>query len=320
MQLATLQTVVGQHPGVVVGAEILDLVLCASVIPAARLLPPSMRLILAAQTEGLDLVRRIADRVRNSGSEADRLRELGALVDRGAAKLLAPIPDPALVQSCGTNYGAHMKEMGGKAPSASAGFIKCSGSIIGTGAAIVLPRSNPNLVDYEGEFSVVIGRPCHQVTEAEAMDYVAGYTLVNDVSARDWVRDMQTCAAAGDVTGFNQASLYNISGKNFPTFCPMGPVVTTCDEIPDPHAITFRTLLNGEQVQWGSTDDLIFGIPWLLAEYSKFYRFQPGDVLTTGSPSGVGMGRKPPRLLRPGDVIEIESEKIGVLSNTVIAG
>src|ERR1700728_2591861 len=128
MQLATLQTVAGKHPGVVVGAEILDLVLCASVIPAARLLPSSMRFILAAQTDGLDLVRRIADRVRNSGSEADRFRESGARVDRVAAKLLAPIPDPALVQSCGTNYGAHMKEMGGKAPSASAGFIKFSGS------------------------------------------------------------------------------------------------------------------------------------------------------------------------------------------------
>lgn len=320
MQLATIQVNAENHPAVVIGTEILDLVLCSAVIPSANLLPSSIRRILGAQTEGLDLVRRIADRAQRGGSETEQLREHGAIIDQASVKWLAPIPDPALVISCGTNYGTHMKEMGGKNPTASAGFIKCSGSVVGTGSVILLPASNPDLVDYEGEFSVVIGRPCHRVMEREAMDYVVAYTLVNDVSARDWVRDMQTSAAAGDVTGFNQASLYNISGKNFPTFCPMGPVLTTADEIPDPHTVTFRTLLNGEQVQLGATEDLIFGIPWLIAEYSKFYAFQPGDVLTTGSPSGVGMGRTPPRLLRAGDLVEITAEKIGTLSNRVVAG
>jgi 2-keto-4-pentenoate hydratase/2-oxohepta-3-ene-1,7-dioic acid hydratase in catechol pathway len=232
---------------------------------------------------------------------------------------MAPIPDPALILSVGTNYRSHQAEMGGKAPSAPGAFIKCNGSIIGTSDAIVLPPSNSQMVDFEGEFCVVIGRTCQRVTERDAMQYVAGYTLANDVSARDWVPDMRTAAAASDITAFNQASLYNINGKNFPTFCPLGPSLVTADEIVDPQAVIFRTVINGDEMQRGDTSDMIFPITFIISEFSKFYRFVPGDIITTGSPAGAGMGRIPRRFLRSGDQVRIASEKIGTLENPVVA-
>jgi acylpyruvate hydrolase len=320
MKLVTLLSPDKGHPGVIIGQHVLDFVLAAAIIPGARLLPSSVRAILQTEHEGLTLVRKIAETVESERSLWDRLLEAGALVARDRARLMAPIPDPTLILSVGTNYRSHQAEMGGKGPSAPGAFIKCNGSIIGTGDAIVLPPSNSQMVDFEGEFCVVIGKTCERVAERDAMQYVAGYTLANDVSARDWVPHMRTAAAAADITAFNQASLYNINGKNFPTFCPLGPVLVTADEIADPQAVTFKTIIDGDVMQHGDTADMIFPIAFIISEFSKFYRFNPGDVITTGSPAGAGMGRKPPRFLRPGDRVTVASEKIGALENPVVAG
>jgi 2-keto-4-pentenoate hydratase/2-oxohepta-3-ene-1,7-dioic acid hydratase in catechol pathway len=188
---------------------------------------------------------------------------------------------------------------------------------LSTGEAIVLPRAYPDLVDYEAEFCFVFGKACHQVSEAEAMDHVLGYTLTNDVSARDWAMDVRK---AENATEANQAVMSNTLGKSFPTFAPLGPTIVTKDEMPDPHAVKFQSVLNGEVMQNGDTADFIFPIPWLIAEYSKHFQFRPGDVVTTGSPPGVGLARKPPVLLRDGGVIEIRNEQIGSLINPVVAG
>lgn len=314
MRLVTLSASGGGRPGVYVGDQILDLTLAADTLPAARLLLPTWSAILAAEEEGIDLVRRIIDRAAGVTQE---LEERGALVSAAEAQLAAPIPRPGLILSCGTNYRAHLAEFGSPMPKRPGAFIKYSGAVIGPGDAIVLPRAYPDLVDYEAEFCFVFGKACHQVSEATAMDYVLGYTLTNDVSARNWAKDV---GKAENATEANQAVMSNTLGKSFPTFAPLGPSIVTRDEMPDPHAVTFQSVLNGEVMQHGDTANMIFSIPWLIAEYSKHFQFRPGDVVTTGSPPGVGLARKPPVLLREGSVIEIRNDQIGSLTNPIVAG
>jgi 2-keto-4-pentenoate hydratase/2-oxohepta-3-ene-1,7-dioic acid hydratase in catechol pathway len=154
------------------------------------------------------------------------------------------------------------------------------------------------------------------VSEADAMDYVAGYTIANDVSARDWVGPVFAAEKPFDaISAWDR----NLLGKQLPTFCPCGPVITTKDEIVDPHDLQMTTRLNGEVMQSSKTDDLIFNLPQIISYFSKYYRFSPGDIVTTGSPPGVGAGRKPPVFMKPGDVVEVEIEGIGTLSNPIAA-
>jgi acylpyruvate hydrolase len=194
-------------------------------------------------------------------------------------------------------------------------FAKSASAIIGPGAAIRLPASNPDMVDWEGEFCAVIGHPCHGVSEKEALDYVAGYTLVNDVSARDWVAPI---AKATGTMGPIMAWEHNILGKQFPTFCPMGPALVTRDEIRDPHDLALETKVSGKVMQSTNTSDLVFNVVQLIAYYSRFYLLRPGDVITTGSPAGVGYGREPKVFLRSGDTVEVTAQGIGTLTNPVI--
>lgn len=238
----------------------------------------------------------------------------GKTYARSDVKLLAPLPNPGMVLSVGMNYHRHLKEMNTPVPEKPAAFTKSVASIIGPDAPIRLPQNNPEMVDWEGEFSVVIGKPCHRVKAAQALDYVAGYTLVNDVSARDWVA---TIFSAKGVMGPIHAWEDNLLGKMFPTFCPMGPVLATKDEVPDPAKVKLQTRLNGKVMQDASTDDLVFSVVQLIEYYSQFYLFKPGDVITTGSPSGVGYGRDPKLFMRAGDVIEVEAQGIGILRNPV---
>ena len=170
------------------------------------------------------------------------------------------------------------------------------------------------MIDFEGEFCFIFAKECNNVNEAEAMDYVAGYTIANDVSARDWVPEV--FAAEGTFPAI-QAWERNIMGKQLPGFTPCGPYLVTKDEIKDPHDLKLETRLNGEVMQSTSTNDLIFKIPQIIAYFSQWYRFQAGDIVTTGSPAGVGFGRDPKLFMKPGDKIEIEIEKIGILSNTI---
>jgi acylpyruvate hydrolase len=240
----------------------------------------------------------------------------GSRFPRSKVKLHAPIADPAIVLSVGMNYHEHLKEMKTPVPEKPAAFTKSVASIIASGEAIKVPPSNPGMLDWEGEFTVVIGRPCHRVKAAQALDYVFGYTLVNDVSARDWVAPI---FKAQGIMGPIHAWEHNLLGKMFPTFCPMGPCIATRDEISDPVNVKIQTRLNGQVMQDANTDDLVFSVVQLIEYYSQFYRLLPGDVITTGSPSGVGFGRDPKVFMKPGDVVEVEVKEIGILRNPIEA-
>lgn len=298
MHLVTFATDGPPRAGVLAGDDIIDI---QTADPSQ---PSSVRALLAA--DRLGTVRAIRDAA-----------PANARVSRKAARLLAPVPDPALILSVGMNYHKHLAEMKTPVPDKPAAFTKSVASLIGSGEPILLPPSNPGMVDWEGELTVVIGRPCHRVSAAQALDHVAGYTIVNDVSARDWVAPIFSSTG---VMGPIHAWEHNILGKMFPTFCPMGPAVATKDEVPDPDNIAIVTRLNGQVMQDANTDDFVFTVAKLIEYYSQFYRFLPGDCITTGSPSGVGYGRNPKVFMKAGDVIEVEVPGIGVLSNPVRAG
>jgi 2-keto-4-pentenoate hydratase/2-oxohepta-3-ene-1,7-dioic acid hydratase in catechol pathway len=254
-----------------------------------------------------------ADRVRYQ----ERLEQVRAIANPENVQFCAPLPAPSLLLSQGLAYKGHLAEMNTPIPSEPTAFVKVVSSITGTGSPIFLPRTNPDMVDFEGEFSLVIGRDCHAVSAADAMSYVAGYTLINDVSARDWVAPVFASGLSN--IGAAMAWAVNIQGKQFPTFTPMGPVMVTADEIPDPHDVKLMTHLNGEVMQDAHSGDLIFPIPDLIAHFSQWYAFRAGDVITTGTPAGVGFGRNPKVFLKDGDLIEISVARIGTLSNRIVA-
>ncbi len=295
MHLVTFTTDQQPRPGVLAGDDIIDL------RAADPSLPADLRGILEAGK--LDQVRAVRD-----------AKPAKALISRNSAKLLAPLQNPGLVLSVGMNYHEHLKEMKTPVPEKPAAFTKSVASIIASGEPIILPPSNPGMVDWEGEFTVVIGKPCHRVKAAQALEHVAGYTIVNDVSARDWV--MPIFSSTG-IMGPIHAWEHNLLGKMFPTFCPMGPVLATRDEVPDPGNVRITTRLNGQVMQDANTDDLVFSVVQLVEYYSQFFRFLPGDCITTGSPAGVGFGRSPKIFMKAGDRIEVEVKGIGVLANPI---
>ena len=221
-----------------------------------------------------------------------------------AGKLLAPLP-PAAILCIGLNYAKHAAEGGKPPPERPVLFMKNPGSVQNPGDPIEIPTRQPStMVDYECELAVVIGRRCKNVSRAGAMDYVLGYTCANDVSARDWQRSLgggQWCHA-----------------KSFDTFCPLGPVLVTKDEIPEPNNLRIKTVLNGQVMQDCSTSDMIFDVPTLIEFLSSSKTLLPGTVILTGTPSGVGFARTPPVWLKAGDTVSIEIEKIGTLTNPVV--
>ena len=220
------------------------------------------------------------------------------------ARILAPI-SPASILCIGLNYRQHAHETGAKIPEFPIVFLKGPGAVANPGEPIFLPTHlKSDEVDYECELAVVIGRPCKNVSRAEALDFVLGYTCANDVSARDWqIR-----------RGGSQWS----RGKMFDTFCPLGPCLVTRDEIPKPNALRIRTILNGETVQDSNTGDMIFDVPALIEFLSGSTTLPAGTVILTGTPQGVGMARKPPRWLKAGDDVRVDIEKIGSLENPVL--
>jgi 2-keto-4-pentenoate hydratase/2-oxohepta-3-ene-1,7-dioic acid hydratase in catechol pathway len=217
-------------------------------------------------------------------------------------KLTAPIPRPPKILCIGLNYRDHAKESNMEVPAVPTVFAKYASSVIGPGEPIVLSPATEK-PDYEAEFAVVIGKRAKQVARAEWKDCVFGYTIVNDVSARD----VQLATSQWTL------------GKSFDTFAPMGPHVVTADEIPDPQALDIRLSIGGETLQHSNTRELIFGIPELIEYLSSMMTLEPGDIISTGTPAGVGLGRTPQRWLKPGEEVLIEIEKIGVLSNPVVA-
>jgi 2-keto-4-pentenoate hydratase/2-oxohepta-3-ene-1,7-dioic acid hydratase in catechol pathway len=217
-------------------------------------------------------------------------------------KLLAPIQRPPRVFGIGLNYLRHAVESNMAVPNFPVVFLKLSSSVIGPDAAIILPKLSTQ-PDYEAEFAFVIGKPGYQITEACAMEYVLGYTIVNDVSARD----IQL-----------STSQWNL-GKSFPTFTPIGPSITTSDEVPDPHNLNISLTINGETLQNSNTSDLIFKIPALIAYISSITPLEAGDIVSTGTPEGVGLGRTPKRWLKPGEEVIVTIEKLGSLRNPTVA-
>jgi acylpyruvate hydrolase len=306
MHLVTLAPRNGRpaSPGVLIGDEALDL--------SGNGLPASLRGILEGGPETLDAVRRLADAARRA---PDPLRASGALA-AGRARL-APIADPQMILAAGMNYHSHLKEMNGTpTPERPSGFMKIRASLTGPDQPITIPALAPGMVDWEGELTVVIGRPCYNVSVKDALSHVAGYTMANDVSARDWVPPVfESQGIFGPILAWER----NLMGKQFPGFCPVGPAIATADEIPDITDLHIETRVNGTVMQSCNTNDLVFGVAELLSYFSQFYAFAPGDLLLTGSPPGVGFGRNPKIFLKPGDVVECIGDHIGTLRNTMAA-
>lgn len=316
MRLVTLRASGCATPGGVLSSgEVVDLRAAARPGTLETLIPPSMRALLAAGPEGLDIVRRLIDRVEAVGSdEMHSLRARGQVLAADAPRT-APVPDPRLILSVGQAYHSHVAEMRGGPPSEPHGFLKAPSAVTGPDADIVLPRDYPDNVDFEGELCAVIGRTCHDVSEEDAMACVAGYTVTNDVSARDWVHLIGKAETTAEArTAWDLVHM----GKQFPGFSPLGPALVTTDEIADPMRLDLETRVNGAVMQSANTSDLIFTIAQVIAYFSRWYRLSPGDIISTGTPGGVGFARDPQVLLGHGDVVEVEVTGVGLLRNRFV--
>jgi 2-keto-4-pentenoate hydratase/2-oxohepta-3-ene-1,7-dioic acid hydratase in catechol pathway len=274
----------GDHEatGVVVGEELVDLGRAAPALP----------------TEPVDLLA--------AGPEARTAAETAAAaaterLSLDEVRLLAPVPRPRTFLGIGLNYADHVAESGRDAPTSPVFFNKQVGCVVGPGDPIVVPRAEP-LLDYEGELGFVIGTPCRHVPRERAHEVIAAYLVVNDVSARDWQFRSPTMTL----------------GKSFDSHGPIGPWLVTPDEI-DPHDLRLRTWVDGDLRQDGSTSDMIFDCFDQVATLSTVFTLQPGDLVSTGTPAGVGIAMDPPALLHPGSTVRIEVEGIGTLENPVVA-
>ncbi len=216
-------------------------------------------------------------------------------------RLLAPLR-PGKILGVGRNYADHAKEAGSPNPEIPKIFLKPTSAVVGPGAAVRIPRGVTK-PDWEVELGVVIGRRARDVSEGTALDHIAGYTVLDDISAREFQFDVPLA-----MTSF---------AKAMDGFCPMGPCVATADEVGEPWALDLRCWLNGEEVQHGNTRDLIFPVPALIAFLSRYMTLEPGDVIATGTPAGVGHFRDPPRYLKPGDRLRMEVERVGILEHMI---
>lgn len=268
--------------------------------------PTDMRSFLEAGAPALNAAALVSDFVTDSLAHGRKVGFEGhprTLYERREVKILAPIANPHKMIFLGLNYADHAAETGIAATPVPTVFAKFDNAIIGPGEPIILPKAAPDHVDLEAELAVVIGSRAKHVALEEAFGYVVGYTVVNDVSARD---------LQGQQTQW-------VMGKTPDTFAPMGPYIVTADDVPDPHTLAVRSWLNGQPMQDSNTRNLIFNIPYLVHHFSQFITLMPGDIIATGTPPGVGYVRKPPVYLRPGDVVRIEVEGVGVLENPVVA-
>ncbi len=268
-------------------------------------LPNGMLELLRVWERGQVAAQRAVEHVEGRASEEGEPKgPMGErlLIPLSEVKVLAPIPRPGKLLCIGLNYVDHAAEIQMKKPPRPLLFAKYSSCVIGPGEPVVLPSISQQ-VDWETELGVVIGKTAKKVPEESAMEYVAGYTVFNDVSASD--------AQMGDGQW--------VRGKTFDTFGPMGPALVTAGEVPDPHDLRISMRLNGQVMQDSTTGNLIFNIPELISFLSQAITLEPGDLIATGTPPGVGMGRKPPVYLKPGDRMVLEVERVGVLENPVVA-
>jgi 2-keto-4-pentenoate hydratase/2-oxohepta-3-ene-1,7-dioic acid hydratase in catechol pathway len=284
MRLATIQTPAGPRAAVLRGNDFIDL---HATLPD---LPRSVRELLAA---GPGMLQSAAE----AAARPDAVR-----YPESSVKLLAPIPDPPKIICIGLNYRDHAAESGVPIPREPVIFSKFTTALIGPGEAIRLPAVSQE-VDYEAELVLVVGKKGRHLSAARALDHLAGCTIGHDVSARDWQ--------------LKKDGKQWLAGKTFDTFAPTGPCLVTIDELGDPHNLSIRLRLNGQTMQDSNTREMIFRAGDLLAYLSQVVTLEPGDLIFTGTPPGVGVSRKPPVFLKPGDVVEVEIEKLGVLRNPV---
>ncbi len=228
----------------------------------------------------------------------------GIVFSASAVRLLPPISNPSKIVAVGLNYWDHAREQGVEPPAYPVLFPKFPSSIVGPGDTITWEPALTQQVDYEAELGIVIGKRARRVPVDDALDYVFGYCNLNDVSARDLQYDAK---GKGQWT----------RGKTLDTFCPSGPYIVSKDEIPDPQKLAIRSILNGAVMQNSNTREMIFGVAQLIAFISQGTTLMPGDLIASGTPDGVGHYRKPPIYMKPGDVIEIQVEGLGRLTNPV---
>jgi 2-keto-4-pentenoate hydratase/2-oxohepta-3-ene-1,7-dioic acid hydratase in catechol pathway len=244
----------------------------------------SLREALAA--DALDEIRKLAKNAAPDHKLAD-------------VKCLPVIPDPRKILCAGINYRSHAAEVGRELPRQPSMFVRFTDTLVGHDGEMIRPRRSDNF-DFEGEFTAVIGKGGRDIPMERALDHIAGYTCFVDGSVRDYQKFSVT------------------SGKNWPATGPLGPWLVTTDEVPDPARLTLTTRLNGQQVQHSGTDQMIYSMAQIVAFCSQFTPLSPGDVIATGTPEGVGHGRKPPLWMKPGDVLEVEISGIGVLRTRVV--
>jgi 2,4-didehydro-3-deoxy-L-rhamnonate hydrolase len=303
MKLYTFETEGRTRLGAECHGQLIDLAAAHGAMMAARgksgrVLPPQMLEFIRAGEAAMRAAREVLAFMAKRPAVPVGERLAYAFEE---VKLLAPIPRPGKILCSGINYRSHKDENpNATIPTEPFFFSKLPSCVVGPGHSIIKPAQT-NQLDCEVEFAVVIGRTMKFAPEETVMDAIAGYTILHDVSARDvQFKD-------------NQITL----GKNFDTFCPLGPCIVTRDELPDPPHVKLRSQVNGKTMQDGSTADWIFSLPRLLSFLSGVMTLEPGDVVSTGTPAGVGVFRKPQVFLKPGDVVRLEIEGIGVLENPV---
>jgi len=284
------------------GDEVLDIWRALVLVDGYRARPASHLEWFDLDGPWLASARLVAQTVSDSPDGSRAARKLDAVLPRASVRLLAPVPRPGKIICVGLNYRDHAAEAKMDVPPVPVLFAKFASAVIGTDDPIVVPRTSTR-VDYEAELAVVAGRRMKHASPAAALAGVVGYTNANDVSARD----------------FQKLDGQWVRSKSCDTFAPMGPALVTCDEVPEPGALRVAFRLNGVTLQDSCTDQLVFDVPHLLAFISETATLEPGDVVLTGTPPGVGFARRPAVYLKAGDVAEVEIGNLGVLGNRVVA-
>jgi acylpyruvate hydrolase len=261
--------------------------------------PTNMVGLLSGGEASLRAVQQATDFIAR---QSNTLNIPGIIYTQEQVSLLSPVLHPSKIVCLGLNYRSHAAEINMAIPEYPVLFHKVVSSLTGHGQPIIIPRIS-NQIDYEGELAIIIGKQGKYIAENEAFSYIAGYTIANDVSARDLqFRTPQWTA-----------------GKILDTFAPLGPALVTRDEVPDPQSLTIRTTLNGQVMQNGNTADMIFRIPFIVKFISEIVTLEPGDIILTGTPPGVGHSRSPQVFMKPGDTISIDIENLGTLTNPLVA-
>jgi acylpyruvate hydrolase len=298
MRLVTFTDQEALRLGALVDDNVVDLSLASELKPGSQVLPRGMRPFLSLGPLGQEIAAASLDATLTIG--VDDALERGLALPVAQVTLLPPVPDPTKIICVGRNYGDHAAETGADRPERAIFFTRFPQTLVGPSEDIWLPRASKEL-DWEGELAVVIGSTAKHVEADDAHSIVAGFSIFNDVSVRDFqLRTPQWTA-----------------GKNFDSSAPFGPAIVTLDELTDPDDLLIETLVNSEIMQSGRTADMIFSIPELIADISQWTTLYPGDVIATGTPAGVGSLRVPPRFLASGDVVEVRIDGLGQLRNQV---